>query len=177
MTKTCPRCKADKSVDDFALCASRKDGRQAYCRACLAEIYALNREARRSNRRDYYLRNREAMRDANRKWRAENPDAAKAANRASEKAWREANPDERRAKAQRYRARKHAAWIEDVHPLVVLERDDGVCGICGRDVDPAAFDIDHVVPLARGGEHSYANVQIAHPTCNKRKWAHLEEAA
>jgi 5-methylcytosine-specific restriction endonuclease McrA len=31
--------------------------------------------------------------------------------------------------------------------------------------------IDHVIPLARGGEHSYANAQAAHGPCNMRKGA------
>jgi 5-methylcytosine-specific restriction endonuclease McrA len=62
-----------------------------------------------------------------------------------------------------------------VHSLVVLERADGVCGICGHDVDPFAFHVDHVVPLARGGEHNYSNVQPAHPLCNQRKSARLPE--
>lgn len=66
-------------------------------------------------------------------------------------------------------ARKVSVFVEHVHPLVVLERDDGVCGICGTDVDPTDFHVDHVMPLVRGGEHSYANVQLAHPVCNQRK--------
>jgi hypothetical protein len=52
---------------------------------------------------------------------------------------------------------------------VVLERDDGACGIWGGDVDPTDFHIDHVVALARGGPHAYSNVQIAHPFCNRAK--------
>jgi 5-methylcytosine-specific restriction endonuclease McrA len=32
-----------------------------------------------------------------------------------------------------------------------------------------AFHVDHKVPLARGGEHSYENVQPAHPFCNGSK--------
>jgi 5-methylcytosine-specific restriction endonuclease McrA len=66
-------------------------------------------------------------------------------------------------------ARKKSAFRERVVALVVLERDDGVCGICGRDVDPTQFDVDHIVALANGGEHSYANVQAAHPHCNRKK--------
>lgn len=58
-------------------------------------------------------------------------------------------------------------------PLVVLEMDDGICGICGEDVDPERFDIDHVIPLSKGGEHSYANVQVAHRSCNSRKAASM----
>lgn len=53
--------------------------------------------------------------------------------------------------------------------LVVLEMDDGICGICGEDVDPFRYEVDHIIPLARGGEYSYANVQAAHPLCNQRK--------
>lgn len=59
----------------------------------------------------------------------------------------------------------------------VFARDAGVCGICSQPVDPARYEIDHVVPLARGGEHTYANVQVAHPTCNRHKGARMEEAA
>ena len=37
--------------------------------------------------------------------------------------------------------------------------------------------LDHVVPLAKGGEHSYANVKTACADCNLRKGATLLEAA
>lgn len=55
----------------------------------------------------------------------------------------------------------------------MLELDDGVCGICGEDVDPMNFHIDHVIPLSRGGEHGYHNVQVAHPLCNQEKHAKI----
>lgn len=41
--------------------------------------------------------------------------------------------------------------------------------ICGDQVDINAFHIDHIVPLARDGLHTLANVQPAHPVCNLRK--------
>jgi 5-methylcytosine-specific restriction endonuclease McrA len=88
-----------------------------------------------------------------------------------------ANPERaaelRRVRVLAYRARKRGAHVEHVEPFVVLERDDGLCGICGLDVDPQHFDIDHIIPLARGGEHSYRNVQVAHRRCNQRKGARL----
>lgn len=79
-------------------------------------------------------------------------------------------PDKRRLHRSTRRARTRSAFVEPVSSLVVLERDDGVCGICGGDVDPYGFDVDHIIPLARGGEHSYQNVQAAHPLCNKKKY-------
>lgn len=91
------------------------------------------------------------------------------------RAWRAQNPEKRREQARRLearrRARKRGAAAEYVDSLVLLELHDGVCGICGEDVDPLAFEVDHVVPLARGGAHSYANTQPAHPVCNRRKGA------
>ena len=43
--------------------------------------------------------------------------------------------------------------------------------ICGESVDPDDFHVDHVIPLALGGWHCYANVQPAHPFCNVSKGA------
>ena len=88
------------------------------------------------------------------KWRAENPERARELKRRSE---------------FKRRARRRGVPYQDVEPLIVLERDDGACGICGGDVDPLSFHIDHIYPLALGGEHSYANVQAAHPACNAQK--------
>jgi|ERR671918_452659 5-methylcytosine-specific restriction endonuclease McrA len=69
------------------------------------------------------------------------------------------------------------AAVEHVDPLIVLELRDGMCGICGSDVDPLAFEVDHVVALARGGLHNYENCQPAHGPCNRRKWAHMVAVA
>jgi 5-methylcytosine-specific restriction endonuclease McrA len=45
-----------------------------------------------------------------------------------------------------------------------------LCALCG---DPFANDdeksLDHKRPLARGGDNSFANLQLAHLTCNQRK--------
>lgn len=82
------------------------------------------------------------------------------------------------------RAMKRAAYVEHVYRRRVFERDAWQCYLCGyevrRDVDryhPLAPELDHVVPLARGGAHSYANVRTAHRRCNQSKGARLVEAA
>lgn len=73
-----------------------------------------------------------------------------------------------RANAAARRARLRNAFVEAVDPLEVFVRDAGVCGICDAPV-VGDYTIDHITPLARGGEHSYANVQLAHPSCNFSK--------
>ena len=94
--------------------------------------------------------------------------------RAHTERWRRDNLDVYAEKARRNNRERQARIagaevVEKVDPLVVLEIADGECGICGGDVDPLSFHVDHIVPVARGGEHSYANTQPAHPRCNIEK--------
>lgn len=60
----------------------------------------------------------------------------------------------------------------------VHKQSGGVCGICGAPIDyaakcpdPMSSSIDHIVALANGGTHTYANVQAAHFLCNSLKGA------
>lgn len=88
-----------------------------------------------------------------------------------------------RARVSRRDARKRGQWIEDVSPIAVYVRDEWACKLCGDPLDrgavvphPLAPTVDHVIPLARGGEHSMVNVQAAHFLCNSRKGDRLELA-
>lgn len=100
----------------------------------------------------------------------------------ADRLWREQNPDKVWKIGARRRARERAAFVEDVDRAVVFARDDWTCQICMEPLDrdavhPEALSptVDHVVPLARGGEHSYANVQAAHFRCNLLKGCREEE--
>lgn len=33
------------------------------------------------------------------------------------------------------------------------------------------IEVDHIVPISRGGSHTYDNLQAAHANCNRKKWA------
>lgn len=70
-----------------------------------------------------------------------------------------------------------AAHVEAVNPTVVFERDGWRCRNC-RCKTPQALrgtyksnapELDHIVPLARGGEHSYRNTQLLCRKCNGEK--------
>lgn len=76
----------------------------------------------------------------------------------------------------RRRAAKRGAYVEDVSTGVVAARDKWRCRLCGKKVNkslrhphPMAQSLDHVIPISRGGEHSYANTQLVHLICNVRK--------
>lgn len=84
----------------------------------------------------------------------------------------------KRAERERRRAVKKNAYVEDVWRGRIFERDGWICQLCGKKVPrdrlaphPLSASLDHIVPLAAGGTHEPANVQLAHFRCNSLKGA------
>jgi 5-methylcytosine-specific restriction endonuclease McrA len=92
---------------------------------------------------------------------------------ASTKAWGERNPQRVLELHARREARKIQGFVEDVDTATVWQRGQGKCGICGEPITLEETYVDHITPLARGGEHSYANTQPAHELCNLQKGSSL----
>lgn len=74
------------------------------------------------------------------------------------------------------RARRYGVPFERGITLpAVIERFGGVCQICGKQTDKRSFalqpTIDHIVPMRRGGGHTWDNVQLACFKCNSIKAA------
>lgn len=127
--------------------------------------------------RKHYTANAERRKRAARAWYRANTERA----RQQQKAYVESHRDLIRRISRNSRATRRAvqakAFVERVDPQVVYERDRGVCGICRGVVKPDShWEIDHVIPLSKGGAHSYANVQLAHRSCNRAKGAALAVA-
>lgn len=79
-------------------------------------------------------------------------------------------PAKRAADARR-RQQKGATQVELVSHIAVAERDGWRCAICHGRVTREDWSLDHVVPLSKGGAHTYANVVLAHQRCNTRRGA------
>jgi 5-methylcytosine-specific restriction endonuclease McrA len=131
-------------------------------------------ESLNRNERRYYQRHKKEINERARLRRLKNPKR----NYAGVKSWRARNPDKARRQARVYvgkrRARKQTNGpFERIDPSEVFNRDGGRCGICGEQVDPTEFEVDHIVPISRGGTHELSNVQLAHRTCNRKKWNKL----
>lgn len=82
----------------------------------------------------------------------------------------------RRDAVAKRRALEVGATVGSVSRWRVHERDGWTCHICGDPVDRNAVVpdlaspvLDHVIPLARGGAHSEANLKTAHFYCNSVK--------
>ena len=134
-----------------------------YCRSC---IKVRDREA--------YQRNK-ARRDAtNRAWRQANPERRLLHVRRSQKR----NPDSHRRSTRNDIIRRKrllaGAPFEPISYDEVYQAFEGRCGICKESLPRAKMTLDHIIPLSKGGAHTRANVQPAHRACNSRKGARLE---
>jgi 5-methylcytosine-specific restriction endonuclease McrA len=75
------------------------------------------------------------------------------------------------------KARLRTATVECFDPIEVLERDGWRCHLCGGKTpkrlrgtyEDSAPELDHIVPLAAGGEHSRRNTACACRKCNIAK--------
>lgn len=73
------------------------------------------------------------------------------------------------------RAEALGVLIERINRQTLHDMYYGYCGICGERVSLRKYTLDHIKPLSRGGEHSYANLQPAHQWCNSWKADKLPE--
>ena len=160
----CARCRAELDASEFYTDPSRPTGLSSKCKLCCSVANRANHVANRDDRlqimAEYRAKpgQRERQRELVRRWEQSNPE------------------ETRRRKRDRQLtrlARQRAVFDEVVEAWIVYERDRGICGICKEPVHENAFHIDHIIPLALGGRHSYANVQLAHPLCNVAKGARI----
>ena len=70
---------------------------------------------------------------------------------------------------------RRSTTIRDRH-RAIIRRGEPACHICGGAIDftlphtePRSFVVDHVIPLARGGEDKISNKAAAHRQCNRAK--------
>jgi 5-methylcytosine-specific restriction endonuclease McrA len=163
--KLCRVCELPQPTDVFP---GRKGAVCNPCRSLLKKLrYRTDPEYRTKALADCYA------------WRTENPDKVRLAFRRNYEnnparvhknsaAWKKRNPEKVRAQGAQRRARKRGApLVERINRDYVYDRDGGRCHICLRAVDRNKFDLDHLVPLAHGGEHTHANLRVAHPFCNR----------
>ena len=68
------------------------------------------------------------------------------------------------------------AFVEQVEHSVVFESYNYICQMCGIVCDKDAIwpasnfpSLDHIIPLSKGGEHSYKNTQCLCLGCNQSK--------
>ena len=56
----------------------------------------------------------------------------------------------------------------------IYQRDNYQCQGCGQTQTETTLNIDHIIPLAKGGSNDMSNLQTLCQTCNQNKKHHLD---
>ncbi len=131
---------------------------------------AANPEKAKASTKRWAEANVDRRRAATQRWAARNPE--KLAQYKKEWDWR--NPGRRRLYHLTVQDRKRVqAGVLSVDIVQILwELQQGMCAYdfwCRNDLAEIGFHLDHVMPLALGGRHEDANLQLLCPSCNLSK--------
>lgn len=114
-------------------------------------------------------KNPEATRRQNAKRRSADPEAA----RQRVRVWFAKNPEKRRAYEANRRAKLRSAGGKlspnIIETLMVLQR--GRCACCKASLKEVKANLDHIIPLALGGQNGDHNVQLLCQPCNNSKYS------
>lgn len=148
--KKCCRCGFECTFQEapffFKHGRNRRDGLSSWCKNCAAK-----------NVRSLTPEQKQQRRIAHRQWQLK-------------------HIVENRAKARRYYARKRGAEGKHTAADVVLQikaQTDkrGVlhCWWCGKPINGNDYQVDHAIPLNRGGSDNPSNIVVSHGRCNSSK--------
>lgn len=154
------------------------------------QYYAANRERILAANKNWVAANQERFRAYHRaygaEWRKNNRERALAYTRAwvsrnrqynldRAMAWFAANPEAYRAAWARNRKKRNGAegrfTGKDIRRILVAQGER--CLYCHARLSEG-YEIDHVVPLSKGGTHWPSNIALACRPCNRSKHARLD---
>ena len=138
--KKCTKCKQSKSLENFKKAKERMDGRSSWCKKCHSRITS-----------ESTMGNREKANINNKKYKK--TDKGKIANRM-------------------YKAKKRARIYELTVKLTAGQNNE-VRSIYAKAKNMRSngenVEVDHIIPLSRGGVHTPENLQILPALENRRK--------
>lgn len=175
--------KEEKRIYDKAYRKVHRERKRAYSKAyrlankekikAYAKAWgAANRQKRNAHARTIYKANPEPIKERSKVYYRVN----KKRRQLQSKIWAMANPEKLREQHQKRRAQKLKAPYEPINDKKVYLRDGWICQHCKKRVnkrlkwpDPLCASLDHIIPLSKGGTHTYSNVQLTHLSCNFAK--------
>lgn len=149
--KTCNKCGESKPVSAFSKDKTRKAGLQHKCKACHNDYFA-----------EYIKANPERLTASKAAYRKANPEKVSASNAA----WQKANPEKNAAKEHRRRAHKSSNGVNLVTSAETAAIMAQPCIACSA---PGPSELEHLIPIARGGAHTIGNLASLCRSCNASK--------
>lgn len=190
-TKRCPGCELERPRIAFGADRRRPSGLKSRCRQCEARDQQTFRrrhpERARASRARWYSKHRSKEQERSRKrsteryaWHREdilkrqrdryNPEHRQLVVAVFD----QRHPGRRKVLAKHGSDRRRARLLKaDIRGSIdysyIQSRDKMICHICRKKVCPTELNFDHVIPLAKGGEHSTLNLAVSHARCNQKK--------
>lgn len=187
--KPCTKCGVPQVLDAFKVARNLKSGRASICKACTADYQRVYRKVKPEKARAAEDRWRKAnqarVNERSRRNYAKQGSAGRERKNAYLRAYRAANPEKTAAKLRAYaqrhpeqtrarcalrRARLKGSAVNDLTTQqweAIKATYKQRCAYCGK---RRPLTLDHVIPLAKGGNHTASNVVPACRPCNGRKW-------
>lgn len=148
ITKTCTKCNQEKSIDEFVRDSTRPDGRYPHCKSC---------------RRDYYLQNADQIRASTHAYRQNN------LTRISEwnKKYNTGRFFWKTSRNLRSRGEPPFATMKELAALWKFQR--GICPLTNRRLNRETAQLDHIIPVVKGGDNTLSNLRWVHRDVNYAK--------
>jgi len=175
-TKQCNKCRETKSLSEFYKDNRTPDSLNLQCKNCVNKRIRLwcknNPEKRKEYIRKYLEKNPEKRKETCRRYITNNPKKRKE----SANKWARNNLEKLKAITIRRRALIKGAFVERIKLVEVYKYRGWICGICGKKINKnlkypnvRRVSLDHIIPISKGGTHTFNNVQPAHLNCNISK--------
>lgn len=167
ISKLCTRCLNILALIEFSPNKSYNDGYSYWCKGCSnnyrksrpitkkrtyskevnKKSYLKHKHKRLIEFKDYYLNNKEKIKKKQKEYRQQNKEFINLRNR----------------KRKKMISGKNISSKD----LIKLKKDSGnICKYCGSSIN---LQIDHYIPLSKGGKHEISNLVIACRSCNCSK--------
>ena len=132
------------------------------CSTCHLVLPVSEFNVRRASVDGLQPRCRPCKRIEDRRYRAANPDIERRRN----KAYQQRYPERIKSSIQHRRASFRGAGVSEADWARLVHRHGSRCAYCGS---LSKLTADHVVPIARGGQHAIGNILPACGSCNSSK--------
>lgn len=167
----CIFCKQELSEDNFYNDSSKKNGKKPRCKKC--DLLSRDKNKRAEYEKLYWEKNKEVRKNIASRCYEKNKERYK------EQRIKYLQTDKgiemyKKQTQTRYALRKNA-FVEKVNPMDVYAEQNGICYICNNKFNFKEMELDHVVPLAKGGLHQKTNCKMACTRCNRSKGAKMVE--
>jgi 5-methylcytosine-specific restriction endonuclease McrA len=188
-SKRCRECRKLLPVDNFCKQKGSADGLRHICRKCMHKQYKAWYEAHKGEvakkRKEYVSNHREEYNAYKRGYYKTHTEQVKQCVKKSSKVNSERKKEYQKKYMRDYQQTEHgkavfrtlvnkrralrkAATIEEIpYEYVEKLRNGTVCPYCSKPI--VKVELDHIIPLSKGGKHSVDNLISCCFTCNRQK--------